>query len=172
MEENQPKPSSTAWTYGLIIGGVSIMFSLMLYFADLLYDQSKLIQYFPLMLLFIGVVLGVIQFKKLNQGFLQLGQAVKLGAGLALIFALVSLLYLLFQIQFLEPEFIDKTLDIQKQIAIADNPKAEDLIEKQFEMQKEYAWVLYPVGIILNVIAGLFFGLITGLIMKKQKPAY
>lgn len=63
--------------------------------------------------------------------------------------------------------------EIGKQQALANNPElTEEQIDQGIEMQKKFAWISYPVILILNVIIGLVVGLIAGLILRKQKPAY
>ena len=68
---------------------------------------------------------------------------------------------------------MDKMYEIGKVKAMADNPQlTEEQIDQGIEMQKSFAWVTYPIILIINIVIGLVFGLIGGLIMKKQKPAY
>jgi len=63
--------------------------------------------------------------------------------------------------------------DIGKANAMEQNPElTEEQIDLGIEMQKKFAWVFYPIGLIINIIIGLITGLIAGLIMKKEEPAY
>lgn len=171
METNAIKPGKFAWTFGILLGVAQMIFSFMLYTMDMQYEQGLAIKIVPGILLLIAVVVAVFQFKKANGGFLKIGDALKLGAGIGLIGAVLGILYFLFHANVLEPEYMDNMLEIGRQQLLAQNPKltAEDA-DKMMEMQKSFAWVGYGILIIFNIIIGLVIGLITGLIMKKENP--
>jgi len=173
MEENQPKTGKFALNYGLLIGGVGVVFGIMLYMMDMQYERGIGVQGAQIGILAVGVVLAIIQFKKANLGYLKISDALKVGAGAALIAGLVGLLYFFVFSNFVEPEYMDKLTEIGKQEAMASNPNlTEEQIDQGIAMQKKFAWVSYPLILIFNIIIGLIVGLITGLIIKKQKPAY
>ena len=68
---------------------------------------------------------------------------------------------------------MDKAMEIAKPKAFEQNPSlTEEQWEKGVEMQKNLAWMRYPIGLIISCVIGLVLGLITGLILKKEKPAY
>lgn len=173
MEHTQPKTGKFALNYGLLLGGASIVFSLMLYSMDMHYERGFAVQAVGIVIAIAAIVLCIYQFKKANQGFLTISEALKLGAGVALIGGILSLLYFFVLSNFLEPDFMDNMFEIGKQQAMESNPElTEEQIDQGIEMQKKFAWISYPVILIINVVIGLVIGLITGLIMKKAKPAY
>ncbi|EAR01620.1 DUF4199 domain-containing protein [Maribacter sp. HTCC2170] len=173
MEENQPKTGKFAMNYGVLLGVVGVIFGLMLFSMDMHYDQGWAIRSVSLVLSFAAIFFGITQFKKANEGFLTISQALKLGTGIALIAGIISLIYFFLLSNVIEPDFMDKMYEIGKTKAMADNPKlTEEQIDQGIEMQKSFAWVSYPIILVMNIIIGLIFGLISGLIMKKQKPAY
>lgn len=171
MEENQPQTGKFALNFGVLLGVVSVVFGLMLYSMDMHYDQGWAIRSIGLILTVAAIVLGIIQFKKANEGFLTLSEALKLGAGIALIAAIISIIYFFLLSNVIEPGYMDKMYEIGKETAMADNPKLTDeQLDKMIEMQKSFAWLTYPIILIFNIIIGLIIGLITGLILKKQRP--
>jgi hypothetical protein len=93
MEENKLKTRKYALQFGLIAGLVGIVFGVMLYTMDMHYERSLAIQAVQFAILAVFVIIGIIQFKKANGGFLKLGQAVKLGAGVGLIAAVIGTIY-------------------------------------------------------------------------------
>lgn len=170
MEENQPKTGKFALNYGIILGAVSIAFGVMLYSMDMHYEQSWPVRIISIVLMTAVVFWATSEFKKANSGLLNLSDALKLGVGIGLISAILSLLYYAILTNVIEPDFMDKTIEIAKVKAFEDNPKlTEEQWTKGVEIQKNFAWVVYPIGLIFNVILGLIFGLLAGLIMKKQK---
>jgi len=173
MEENQPKTGKFALTYGLIAGGIGIVFGIMLFTMDMHYERGIAVQGTQIAILVAAIVLGIVQFRKANLGFLNISEALKIGAGVALIAAILGLIYFFILSNFIEPDYMDKLYEIGKQQAMENNPKlTEEQIDQGIEMQKSMSWILYPIGLIINIIIGLVVGLITGLIIKKQKPAY
>ncbi len=173
MEENQPKTGKFALNFGLLTGAIGIVFAVMLYTMDMHYERGAGVQGTQIAILAAGVIFGISQFKKANSGFLNLSEALKLGAGIGLIAAILGIIYFLLLSNVLEPEYMDNMFELGKQQAMADNPKiTEEQMDQGIEMQKKFAWVSYPIIIIFNIIIGLVAGLIGGLIMKKQKSAY
>ncbi|WP_149276118.1 DUF4199 domain-containing protein [Pareuzebyella sediminis] len=173
MEENQPKTGKYALNYGLLVGGVSVIFGIMLYTMDMQYERGIAVQGTQIAIAVVGILLGIYQFKKANSDFLQISEALKIGAGVALIAGIIGLIYFFVLSNFIQPDYMDQMYEIGKQEALQNNPKlTEEQIDQGIEMQKEFAWVTYPIIIIFNILIGLLVGLIGGLIFKKQKPAY
>ena len=170
MGENQPKTGKFALNYGIILGAVSIAFGVILYSMDMHYEQSWPVIIIGVILMIAVVVWATIEFKKANSGLLILSDALKLGAGIGLISAILSLVYYAILTNVIEPDFMDKAMDIAKVKAFADNPKlTEEQWAQGVEIQKSFAWIAYPFQLIISIIMGLIIGLITGLVMKKQK---
>ena len=173
MEENQPKTGKYALNYGLLTGLIGVVFGIMLFVMEMHYEQGASIQITQTLILAAGIILAIVQFKKAGGGFLSLSNALKVGAGVALIAAIVGLLYFFILSNVIEPGYMDKVFEIGKIKAMADNPSlTEEQIDQGIEMQKSFAWISYPVLIIINVLIGLIIGLITGLILKKEEAAY
>lgn len=173
MEEQQPKTGKFALNYGLILGVVSIVFSIMLYTQGMHYEMSTPIMIISILLTLVVILLGVMAFKKANGGYLTLGEALKVAVGIALISTILSLVYQFVLINFIEPDFMDKAMEMAKVKAMADNPNiTEEQWQQGAEMQKKLGWLRYPIGLIMGCLIGLVIGLITGLILKKSKPEY
>lgn len=173
MEENQPKTGKFALNYGLLTGIIGVIFGIMLFAMDMHYEQGAAIQITQTLILAAGIIFAIVQFKKAGGGFLTISESLKVGAGVALIAAIVGLLYFFILSNIIEPDYLDKVYEIGKIKTMADNPSlTEEQIDQGIEMQKGFAWIMYPVGIIINVLIGLFFSLITGLILKKEDAAY
>ncbi len=170
MEENQPKIGKFSWTWGIILGLAGIVFSLMLYFAEMHYEQSWTIRIISILLILGAVIIATSQYKKANSGLLSISEALKLGAGIGLVGGIIGMAFYGLLTNVIEPDFMDKAMAIAKIDAVAKNPNMTDEQWAQgVEMQKKFAWLAYPIGIIINVIMGLVIGLLTGLVMKKQK---
>ncbi|WP_116769345.1 DUF4199 domain-containing protein [Maribacter litoralis] len=173
MEENQPKTGKFALKYGLLTGVIGVIFGIMLFAMDMHYEQGAATQITQTLILAAGIIFAIVQFKKASGGFLTISESLKVGAGVALIAAIVGLLYFFILSNVIEPGYLDKVYEIGKIKTMADNPSlTEEQVDQGIEMQKGFAWIMYPVGLVINVLIGLFFSLITGLILKKEEAAY
>ncbi len=173
MEENTPKTGKYALNYGLILGAAGLIFGIMLYSMNMHYERGAAIQTVQIGMTAIVIFIAVYQYKKANSNFLKLNEALKIGTGTAIISAIIGLIYFLVLSNFIEPDFMDKMFEIGRNEMIENNPEMTDeQINQMGEMQKKFAWVSYPVILIFNTLLGLVFGLISGLILKKQKPTY
>ena len=169
MEANQAKTGKYALNLGLILGALGVVFQLMLYFADAHTAQSSVNNVVGLVMA-VGVTFwGIIAFRKANGELLSIGQALKLGAGIALISGIVSIIYLIFLTNVLDPEFASKVMDLR----MAEAAKTQNLTPEQIAQSKEmglrFWWMSYPVILIVNVLIGLEIGLVGGLIFKKSE---
>lgn len=171
MEEVELKPGKYALKFGLIAGVVSLVFSLMLFSQGMHYEQNTVATIVGISIIFAAIAFGVSQFKKDNDGFLKLSQALKIGTGTALIAGLIGLVYYaLLSNDIIEPGYMEKAVAIAKEKAFIDNPKlTQEQWDQGMEIQNKFKYLAYPFILIFNVITGLIAGLIFGLILKKDK---
>ena len=107
------------------------------------------------------------------EGFLTLSEALKIGTGVGVVAGIIGCIYLLLLTNIIEPDYWDKIYEVQRETVMAENPQlTQEQMDQGIEMQKKFAWLGYPVALIMYALFGLIVGLITGLITKKQKPAY
>ncbi|MDP5229773.1 MAG: DUF4199 domain-containing protein [Cellulophaga sp.] len=173
MEESALTTRKFFLTFGVLFGLFIIIFSLMLYSADMQYESGAMVQSIQYGLLVAAIILGIYQFKKANIGSLSLKQGIKIGVGVAFIGSLIMVIYSYIFATYIEPEFLDNMFEIQKIKAMEANPSLTlEQMDQGVAMQKKFAWVWYPSMVILFTIFGLIIGLVAGLIMKKEKSAY
>ena len=79
--------------FGGILGGISVIFAIMLFTLNMHYGQEPLVNYVNYAISIGVIVLGIYTFRKDNEGFLSLSQAIKLGLGISLISAIIALVY-------------------------------------------------------------------------------
>ncbi|WP_298925313.1 DUF4199 domain-containing protein [uncultured Allomuricauda sp.] len=172
MEENQPKTGKFSLNYGLILGGISVIFGIMLYTQDMHTSQSPALMIIGVVLAAVITFIGISNFRKANEGFLTLSQALKIGAGIALISAIIAIIYNLVLVNVIDPDTPSKIMDARLGPAL----ESGEITQEQFDVQKEQSikfwWMGYPFLLILNILIGLVLGLVSGLILKKAKPAY
>jgi hypothetical protein len=115
---------------------------------------------------------GIYSFRKANNGYLSLGEALKLGAGIALIAGIIAVIYTAIMANVIDPDFATKVAEIQKAADEAAGEFSSEQIQQRYDGTINYFWISYPFILIINIVIGLVIGLVGGLILKKQKPAY
>ena len=172
MEEAQPKTGKFSLNYGLILGGIGVIFGILLYTQDLHTSQSPALMVFNIVIMAVVTFLGIQAFKKANGSFLTIGQAIKVGIGIALIAAIIGILYSYVLTNFIDPDAPSKIMDARLGPALESGEITQEQFDQQKEQSLKFWWMGYPVILIFNIIIGLVLGLISGLILKKAKPAY
>lgn len=175
MEENQPQTGKIGFTFGLLLGGVSVIFGLMLYTADMHYERGWAINLINFLIMAAVIVLAISQFKKANGGFISLGEAMKVGLATAIIAAIVGIIWQSIFVNFIEPEFMNNIFEMEKSKMIEQNPTMTDEQIEQGEGMIRF-FTKPSIMVVMSLVVSLFFGslisLVTGLIVKKQKDAY
>lgn len=172
MEENKAKTGKSSLIYGSLLGGLGVVFGILLYTQGMHTSQSPGIMIIGLVMAAIVTYIGISNFRKENEGYLTLGEALKIGAGIALIAAIISIIYQFILFDFIDLGAKEAVMDARLTPAL----ESGQITQEQYDLQKQQSiqfwWMGYPVILIINIIIGLILGLITGLILKKAKPAY
>ncbi|MBT8284691.1 MAG: DUF4199 domain-containing protein [Flavobacteriaceae bacterium] len=168
MEQNQPTIGKFSLTYGLILGAISVVFGLMLYSMDAHTSQDTSNTVISIVIAVAIIMLGIFNFRKANEGYLSLGQAIKLAIMIALVSGLIWIVYMLFMVNVLDTNFITTIAENQKAAMEAEGTLSAAQIEQQYEGTINYFWISYPIILIINVVMGFVIGLIGGLIFKKS----
>ena len=173
MENEKKTTGKIALIFGLVLGGINVVYGLILYSLDMHFQNetsTSLIGYAFL----IGIIIwAIIQHKKNNVGYLTLSEALKTGIGTALISGIVVSIYVILLSQYLDSNFIDKSIEYQKEKMLKENPEVSvENVNKMFDMQKEFSGPFITSGfiIIFNLFFGFIISLIVGMILKKSQP--
>ena len=160
--------------YGLLLGGVTVAFALMLFLMDMHIEQGSLQNIVGFILTVGAIVFGQLAFKKANEGFISLGEGFKIGLGICMLGSIVGLTYGIFQMTVLDPETMTKVMEYSIDQAIQQNPELTDEMIEAIEGSIEFFTSPSMIAV-FGLGSALFFGsiisLITGLALKKNKPA-
>lgn len=173
MKNQQISLKSTMMTFGLILGVVSVVFQLMLFFLEMHYQQTTAAGIVSIIIMIGVLVYAFIHYKKQNEGFLSLSEALKIGLGISLISALFGVIYSLILTNVLDPNTINKTIDFAFEKMRSENP---EMTIDQIDMARGIAEKMSTplISSAVQIIGALFIGfivsLIGGLIVKKSRP--
>ena len=164
---------STIINFGLILGAISVIFQLMLYFLDMHYKNDSTAGIVSLTIM-VGVILySFIQFKKSNGGFISLSEALKIGLGVSLVSALVGIFYTQILLNILDPDTMKKSLELSLENMRIQNPEMpQDALDTVRSIQEKMSSpiIFSAIQIIFALFFGFIISLIGGLIVKKSKP--
>jgi len=159
--------------YGLILGIISVLLGVISYVMGDLYQPHWTMQVLGY-IIFIGIVVyGINEFKKTNGGFLRLGQALKIGTGIAAVAAVIGIIYFIIQVNFIEPDYFVNYIDFQREAAYKANPSVtQEQVDAGLEFSKPFmnTGFFVAIQIAMTLLFGLIISLIAGLVMKKQNP--
>ena len=171
MEENKPKTGKYALNYGLLLGGVGIIFAFMLYTADMHYQGGIAVMLISLALTTAGIVLAMIQFRKANGGFMSFSQALKVGVGVSLIAGIIGIIFNQIMANVIDPDMMAKAMEMQRNQLMETTSMTPEQIDAQMEMGKKFSTPTMQVvfGLVFSLFIGFVISLISGLILKKQE---
>ncbi|NBL64899.1 DUF4199 family protein [Flavobacterium sp. NST-5] len=171
MEKQSMK--SLILNYGIMLGVISIMISVIGYItSDNYFEQNSIVQIIGTLLLIVFIVIPIRIFKKNNNGFLELGQAIKISLGVSAISAILSAVYIWVFSNYIEPDFLNMLIEYQKAEAIKANPTmSAEQLNQGIEAARNFMMPMtYVMIIAVTLFVGFLTGLITGLVLKKSRP--
>ncbi|WP_456378223.1 DUF4199 domain-containing protein [Lutibacter sp.] len=171
MENQTTTPKQIMLNYGLILGFTGILLNVALFAMGKTYDPHWSIAIIGIAITIAIIVMGIKKLKEVNGGFLSLGEALKIGLGIALISGLIGVVYTLIFTNYIEPEYFTRMAEVQEQKMLEQNPNLSDeQLESIMAVSKKMTGPFMAAT--MNIIGSLFIGfiisLIGGLIMKKS----
>ena len=170
--ENLPlQPKKVSLNYGIILGLVSILISVLIYAFDKHHDQDWITRSPGLIAMIVIIFLGIKKYREFNNGYLKIGQALKTGIGIALIGAVISLIYTFIFLNYIEPNYMDEMMEIQEEALMERFPDfTDEQIETQMEVVKKFSTpaMTTAFALIISIFFGFIISLISGLILKKS----
>ena len=173
MENHQITPAKTALNFGMILGLCYVLSGLIGYSQDMHYKSDQTIGIIDLVFTVVVIMVGIIQFKKVNEGFLSLTEALKTGLGIAVVSGMIFVIYYFILTGIIDPETLDKSLEFQKQKMLSINPDIPIETAENFKKIKEKnssPLINTSSVFVASLFTGFVISLIGGLIFKKSRP--
>jgi len=167
MEEKQPSVAANALNYGLITGAVLIVYSLLLYIANLYLNKS--LGYIAYLFLLGGMIWGTLEYrKKAENGCMTYGQAFSSCFLIGLFAGVLATIFMFFYAKYINPGIVNEIIEQSRQQLQARN-LTDDQIDAGLEMTRKFTtpvmmtiWVLVMYAIISAIL-----GLIAAIFLKK-----
>ncbi|CAM4039831.1 DUF4199 domain-containing protein [Gillisia hiemivivida] len=173
MENQQATAKKFVLNYGLLLGIVSVIFGVIMYVTNVYLDPGIIYTLIGFLVLITIISLGIKAFKSENGGFLSLGEAIKVGIGVAVIGGIIAAVWSFVLMNYIEPDYMNQMMEVNREKMVESSP---DLTEAQLdaaaEMTSKFTSPIMVVAFSLvgNLFFGLIISLIAGLIMKNKNP--
>lgn len=167
--------SSYAIKNGLIISGITVLYSLLLYATDLMFNVW--LSALTWLVVIIGIFYAIKNNRdKINRGYITFGKAFTVGVYIVLIYAVISVAFGYILTNFIDPQLTERAMQ-QVEERLLNQGLSDDMIEQQMDMQtKLMDGPLFYVGLIIQLFSMVFIGLIISLvgalIFKRQDDSF
>ena len=175
METKKSTIKNIAIPFGLLLGLFAILISVINYITGQYLEPNWMMSVLNL-LVTIGIIIYAIKkFKTDNDGFLSLGEAIKIGLAITVISGVILAIYNYLFMTVIEPDFVTQLLDFSREKMIEQNP---EMTEKQLEMALSMSEkfmnpaFMSAMAIIGSLFTGFIISLIGGLVMKQNRPEF
>ena len=173
METKPLSPGKFALNYGVILGLIIILISVIMYVTGMQLEGVQWPIYVFYLIFLVVIFYAVHQFKKQNGNFLKLTEAIKIGVLAGVVSALLFGIYTLLFNYVIDPGFMELMMDSTRD-KLRENPNMTDeMVESSMEWVETFSspWMLTAYWLALSAFFGLIYSLVAGLIMKKENPA-
>lgn len=167
---NTPKAPifPTALRYGVIVSGVGIVFTIILYLMDM--DTSTLAQVLGYLVLIGGILVGVLEYRdKVNEGFIKYSQVIGMGVLISVIAAVILGLFSIVYMEYINPEMLDKVI-LQQEEQFIEQGMSDEEIETAIGYMRKFSNPIFsiPFTVIWYAFAGLVISAIAGFFIKTD----
>jgi len=173
MEDQNLELKKYISQYGALLGGISVVFGLMLFSMDMHYQNETSTTIVSLVLSLGVIVFAQYSYRKDNEDYMSLSQGIKMGLGMGAISGLINVAYFLVLSNVLDPEMMNKALEMGMNQFLDQNPEAsQDMINQVELMQEKFSGPIISSSflIIASLLTSFVISLITGLILKRNRP--
>ncbi len=170
--EKQPSLVSIGLKYGLLLGLVSIVYAMFSFITES-FGNFFVNLFISLVLAILGVVLAMREFKKKNGGYMSYGQGVGLGLIVMIISSILSGLFTLLYIEYVDTNLTEKMVDATITQMSAFGVDADMMDEQRDKLLAEQTPVKQLTGALSNgIFGGLILSLIIAAFMKNARPEF
>ncbi len=172
MENEKMSAGKIALNYGLILGVVLIVYSLILYLLNVPLDSLQYANWVGYLFFIAAMIMGIKAYRdKYAGGLITYGKSFSTGFMIGLYASILAAIYGFIYFSYINPGIIQEMIDLRVEEMWVQNPEMTD---QQFEMAE--SWMkrfMNPIamavmGLIANTIMALIFSLIVSIFMQKK----
>ncbi len=167
--ESKASSKNVMLNYGLILGVVSILISVISYALGMHLERDWKFGVLGFVAMIVILSMAIKKFKTDNNNLLSFGQAVKVGMGVAIVSSVIVIIYNQIFINFIEPEMMNQLLEVEKAKWVEANMTTEQMeaAEDMFNLFSGAA-ISSAIAIVASAFFGFIISAIAGAIMKRS----
>lgn len=173
METQNTEAKKFVLNYGILLGILSVIMGVIMYITNAYLNPSFIYSIIGFLLLIVVITLSIKAYKSENGNYLSLGEALKVGIGVAVIGGIITALWSFVLMNYIEPDYMAQMMDVSRDKMTEMNPNMTDAqLETAMEFNSKFSspWIVMAFSLIGNLFFGLIISLIAGLIMKNKNP--
>lgn len=173
MEIQKAEAKKFVLNYGILLGILSVIMGVVMYVTNAYLSPSFIYTIIGFLILIVVIAMAIKAYKAENGGFLGLGEALKVGIGVAVVGGIIASIWSFVLMNYIEPDFMSQMMDLQREQMAETNPNmTEAQMDAAMEMGAKFSspWLAIAISLIGNLFFGLIISLVAGLIMKKENP--
>ncbi|MCJ8164843.1 DUF4199 domain-containing protein [Pontibacter sp. E15-1] len=169
--EKQPSVASVALKYGFLFGLTGVVYQVIIMVADL--GDNRWISSLAYVILIVGLVMAMKNYKELNYGYMSYGQGLGLGSLLSAVFGFLTGLFTWMYTSFIDTEYMGRMMEKQREQMLLQG-MTDEQIDAGMAMAQNFSGPLTMVlgGTVITLIFGFLLSLIISAIMKNSRPEF
>ncbi|HXK00100.1 MAG TPA: DUF4199 domain-containing protein [Gelidibacter sp.] len=171
METEKLSPGKFAVNYGVILGLVIVVITVITYVTGLALKGAQWPTAIYYVIFPIVIFYAISQYKKRNGNLLTLSDALKVGVLIGVISAIVFSVYSLIFNYVIDPDFMNQIKDIARDNMLEQNPDmTEEMVAQAMKFVEMFMnpAIASAFWIAMSAFFALIYSLIAGLVMKKE----
>ena len=170
MEEKKASYGKMSLYYGLVVGGLMILLSLILYIFDV--GRESYLNSIQYLILLGGIIWGAKTYRDLYlDGNITYGKSFSVGFMIGLFASIISSIYIFLFFQYFDPGMLTEILNSAEQKILETNPNISDAdLEMALKISAKFSTpVMIAVwAFVANVIVSVIISLIVSIFIKKD----
>ncbi|PWJ59617.1 uncharacterized protein DUF4199 [Dyadobacter jejuensis] len=169
--EDQVSSARVALKYGVLTAVATMIYSTIISVAGM--TSNQWVGSLSFIILIVGLVLALKNYKEQNGGFMTFGQGLGLGTLLSAIAGLLSSLFSMFYLQFIDNSALTEGINkVRSDMEARGMDDAQ--IDQAVAMSQKFMTpgVMFLMGVFGFLLVGFFLSLIISLILRKEKPVF
>ncbi|GLU56658.1 DUF4199 domain-containing protein [Dyadobacter frigoris] len=170
MEETA-STARTALKYGVLTSVAIMVFTTILNISG--QSQNKWLAMISYVIMIVGIVLAMKEFREINKGFMTYGEGLGLGSLVSAILGFFASMFAMVYIKFIDPTIMTQTLD--KARADMEAQGLDDSqIDRFMETSEKFSspGIMFAAGVFGYLIMGFIFSLVIAAIVRREKPVF
>ncbi len=171
METQKLSLGKFAMNYGIILGLIMILISVITYVTGMALEGVQWPNWIYYVVFPITIFYAISQFKKQNLNILSLSQALKVGVLIGIISAIVITIYSIIFNYLIDPEFMSQMMEVARDKMLENPQMTEEMVDQSMKFIEMFSnpAISGAFMIAMSAIFGLIYSLIGGLIMKREE---